>query len=201
MYTKMLPVFRLSSNNQLQDGKREFSYGLHSRCSVVTGTCVPFPHDADCKKDHAFCNMWRTVGFLISFGVVVELCTLVSFVVIIGGGVQRRAAGWQVAAGVLAFSAVVQCAGMAIVVCLYPQHIFMLLATLRTNDNSQAFLFDHDSRFWDGWHLDVSWSLCTASWSILALTCLGIIASALYLPSEGDYELIPDQAQVEPDDQ
>jgi hypothetical protein len=53
---------------------------------------------------------------LISFAVVVELCTLVSFIVIIGGGVQRRVAGWQVASGVLLFSAVVQCAGMAIVV-------------------------------------------------------------------------------------
>jgi hypothetical protein len=64
--------------------------------------------------------MWRTVGFLISFAVVIELCTLVSFIVIVGGGVQRRAAGWQVAAGVLLFSAVIQCAGMAIVVCPYP---------------------------------------------------------------------------------
>ncbi|KAH7346023.1 hypothetical protein BKA66DRAFT_478363 [Pyrenochaeta sp. MPI-SDFR-AT-0127] len=161
------------------DGKREYSYGLHSRCSAVTGTCVPFPRDSDCSKDPSFCNMWRTVGFLISFGVVVELCTLVSFVVILAGGVQRRAAGWQVAAGVLAFSAVVQCAGMAIV----------------------AFLFDHDARFWDGWNLDISWSLCTASWTILTLTCLGVVASAVYLPAEGDYELIPDQSQVPPDDQ
>jgi len=158
--------------------KREYSYGLHSRCSAVTGSCVPFPRSTDCTKDPSFCNMWRTVGFLISFGVVVELCTLVSFVVIIAGGVQRRVAGWQVAVGVLMFSAVVQCAGMAIV----------------------AFLFDHDSRFWDGWHLDVSWSLCTASWSILTLTSLGLAASAIYLPVEGDYELIPEDHYVEPDD-
>ena len=116
---------------------------------------------------------------MISFAVVVELCTLVSFIVIIGGGVQRRVAGWQVASGVLLFSAVVQCAGMAIV----------------------AFLFDHDSRFWDGWHLDTCFHLVTASWSILVITALGIIASALYLPAEGDYELIPDHTQVEPDDQ
>lgn len=109
-------------------GKREYSYGLHSRCSAVDGTCVPFPRDSDCIKDPSFCNMWRTVGFLISFGVVVELCTLVSFVVIISGGVQRRAVGWQVAAGILAFSAVVQCAGMAIVVCLHPS--YLLLAKL-----------------------------------------------------------------------
>ncbi|CAO2655963.1 Nn.00g047660.m01.CDS01 [Neocucurbitaria sp. VM-36] len=161
------------------DGKREFSYGLHRGCSVVSGKCTSFPTNRDCTKDPSFCNMWRTVGFLLSFGVVVELCALVSFVVIIAGGVQRRVAGWQVAAGVLAFSAVVQCAGMAIV----------------------AFLFDHDSRFWDGWYLDISWSLCTASWTILTLTCLAIVASAIYLPVEGDYELIPDQSQVEPDDQ
>src|SRR5690242_14856023 len=60
--------------------------------------------------------MWRTVGFLISFGVVVELCTLVSFVVIVAGGVQRRVQGWGVVVGVLIFSAVIQGAGMAIVV-------------------------------------------------------------------------------------
>jgi hypothetical protein len=95
---------------------REYSYGLHSRCSAVTGTCVPFPRTSDCTKDPSFCNMWRTVGFLTSFGVVVELCAIVSFVVIISGGVQRRAQGWMVAVGVLSFSALVQCGGMAIVV-------------------------------------------------------------------------------------
>lgn len=105
------------SDSEKQNDKRLYSYGLHTRCSAVTGTCVPFPRSTDCTKDPSFCNMWRTVGFLISFGVVVELCTLVSFVVIIAGGVQRRVAGWQVAVGVLMFSAVVQCAGMAIVVC------------------------------------------------------------------------------------
>lgn len=139
--------------------------------------------------------MWRTVGFLISFAVVVELCTLVSFVVIIGGGVQRRVSGWQVASGVLLFSAVVQCAGMAIVVC------FSSIKLDYNKLTSQAFLFDHDSRFWDDWHLDTCFHLVTASWTILVLTSLGIIASAVYLPTEGDYELIPDQAQVEPDDQ
>jgi hypothetical protein len=102
-----------------QNGEREYSYGLHSRCSAVTGTCIPFPRDSDCTKDPSFCNMWRTVGFLTSFAVVAELCSLVSFVVIVGGGVQRRTAGWQVASGVLIFSAVVQCGGMAIVVCVY----------------------------------------------------------------------------------
>ena len=101
------------------NGERQYSYGLHTRCSAVTGTCVSFPKSSDCAKDPSFCNMWRTVGFLTSFGVVVELCAIVSFIVIISGGVQRRAAGWQVAAGVLSFSAIVQCGGMAIVVCCF----------------------------------------------------------------------------------
>lgn len=105
------------------NGEREYSYGLHSRCSAVTGTCVPFPRSSDCTKDASFCNMWRTVGFLTSFGVVVELCAIVSFIVIISGGVQRRAAGWQVAVGVLSFSAIVQCAAMAIVVRRRYRHL------------------------------------------------------------------------------
>jgi hypothetical protein len=105
-----------------QNGSREYSYGLHSRCSAVTGECVPFPRTTDCVKDSSFCNMWRTVGFLITFGVVIELCTLVSFVVIMAGGVQRRAQGWMVAVALLIFSAFTQCAGMAVVVRLHPPH-------------------------------------------------------------------------------
>lgn len=59
-------------------------------------------------------------------------------------------------------------------------------------DDTQAFLFDNDDRFFEGWYLDLGWSLTTASWSILILSALGIAASALYLPDEGDYEIIPD---------
>lgn len=50
----------------------------------------------------------------------------------------------------------------------------------------------NDDHSENGWYLDASWSLCTASWSILVLAGLGIAASAFYLPQEGDYELIPD---------
>ncbi|KAJ4381904.1 hypothetical protein N0V86_003273 [Didymella sp. IMI 355093] len=160
------------------NGEREYSYGLHSRCSAKTGHCVPFPRTTDCDKDASFCNMWRTVGFLMSFGVVVELCTLVSFVVIVAGGVQRRVQGWGVVVGVLVFSAIIQGAGMAIV----------------------SYVFDHDARFFSGFVLDSSWSMCTASFSLLVLTALGITASAYYLPAEGDYELIPEM-DIEPDDQ
>ncbi|KAF2465542.1 uncharacterized protein BDR25DRAFT_84885 [Lindgomyces ingoldianus] len=152
--------------------KRELSYGLHTHCSSITGICKPFPQFEDCARDKwSFCSMWRTVGFLISFAVVVELCTLVTFFVIISGGVQRRSTGWTIPCSLLLFASIIQCAGMAIV----------------------SFLFDHDERFFDGWYLDNSWVLCTVSWSVLFLTSAGITASALYLPEEGGYELIPDR--------
>ncbi|KAF2247811.1 hypothetical protein BU26DRAFT_457762 [Trematosphaeria pertusa] len=163
-----------SSNDE-----RKFSMGLHRRCSSVTGACHPFPQASDCSKDKYFCSMWRTVGFLISFDVVIELCTLVAFCVIIAGGVQRRTAGYMVLCALLLFGGIVQCAGMAIV----------------------AFLYDHHERFFEGWYLDASWSLCTASWSILVLTSLGIAASAFYLPAEGDYELVPDRQETVQDEQ
>jgi len=140
--------------------------------------------------------MWRTVGFLESFGVVIELCTLVSFVVIVAGGVQRRVQGWGVVVGVLLFGAFIQGAGMAIVVCFFLLGLDVKWWLIQF----QAFLFDNDPRFWSGWQLDASFSLCNASWVLLVLTALGIAASAFYLPAEGDYELIPEM-DIEPDDQ
>lgn len=67
-------------------------------------------------------------------------------------------------------------------------------------DTPQSYVFDHDPRFFSGFLLDSSWSMCTASWTLLVLTALGITASAYYLPTEGDYELIPEM-DIEPDDQ
>ena len=140
--------------------------------------------------------MWRTVGFMMSFGVVVELCTLVSFVVIVAGGVQRRVQGWGIVVGVLIFSAIIQGAGMSIVVCLAS------VACLQEEsaDNLQSYVFDHDPRFFSGFHLDSSWSMCTASWTLLVMTAFGIALSAYCLPAENDYELIPEM-DIEPDDQ
>ena len=59
------------------------------------------------------------------------------------------------------------------------------------NQGNQAYLYENDDRFFPGWKLDVSWVLCTVSWSVLLLLGVGIISSALLLPSEGGYELIP----------
>jgi hypothetical protein len=114
----MVIVEGLSDGCQNNDG-RKMSYGLHSRYTNVPNESeyAQFPSREYCKTDESFCNMWRTVGFFISFDVAVELCTLVSFVVIISGGVQRRAAGWQTVSTLLLFCAFVQCVGMSIVVC------------------------------------------------------------------------------------
>jgi len=99
------------------------SYGLHTRYSNVPNEpeYEQFPSRQFCRTDETFCNMWRTVGFFISFDVAVELCTLVAFVVIVAGGVQRRAAGWQIVSALLLFCAFVQCVGMSIVVCPPPK--------------------------------------------------------------------------------
>lgn len=72
----------------------------------------------------------------------------------------------------------------------------------RANIELQAFLFDHDERFFEGWYLDTSFTLCATSWALLVLTSIGITASALYLEEEGGYELIPNlQMEAEQEDQ
>jgi hypothetical protein len=61
-------------------------------------------------------------------------------------------------------------------------------------DYAQAYLYDNDPRFFVGWFLDKSWIMCTASWSMQAFCAIAIAVAALTLPSEGGYELIPDNA-------
>jgi len=152
------------------DGEVEYSYGLHRRCSTVTESCTHFPRFEDCTGDKwSFCSMWRTVGFFMSFAVVIELATLIAYAVIILGGVQCRSKGWKVVCALLAFAGIAQCVSMAVV----------------------SFLYDYDERFFKGWHLDISWILCTVSWSILVTTAASIIGAVIYLPEEGGYELIP----------
>ncbi|KAL9034370.1 MAG: hypothetical protein Q9180_005446 [Flavoplaca navasiana] len=152
-----------------------FTYGLHRRCSSLTGTCEYFPHTQDCHNDRYFCSMWRSVGFLMSFAVVIEGMTLIAFIVVLAGGKQKREQGWTVVSGLLLLSGLIQCAAMALI----------------------AFLYENDDRFFPGWKLDISWILCTTSWSILVFLAGGIAASAFLLPSEGGYELIPDTEREE----
>lgn len=107
----------------------------------------------------------------MSFAAVLDLVTLVAYMVIILGGRQKREVGWKVMVVLLMVVAVAQCASMAIV----------------------AYLFDNDDRFFVGWKLDTGFVLCTVSWSIAALSAGFIAISAYVFPSEGGYELIPSE--------
>ena len=52
----------------------------------------------------------------MSFAAVLELVTLVAYIVVLLGGKQKREVGWKVLAFMLMLVGVVQCAAMAIVV-------------------------------------------------------------------------------------
>jgi len=104
----------------------------------------------------------------MSFAVIMEFATFIAFAVVILGGVQQRSYGWKIVCTLLGLAGVVQAAGMSII----------------------AYLYDHDERFFPGWKLDVSWILCTVSWSLLALTGIGIGAATYALPDEGGYEFL-----------
>jgi hypothetical protein len=173
-------------------GDIKFTYGLHRKCSSVTGACDPFPTPRDCERDGvAFCALWRSVGFLCSFAVLLEAACVVSLAITLLGGVRSRTYGWRVVCALMALGACAQMAGMAIVVRFPPS--FGSPSTILANWRpAQAYEFDHDDRFFPGWKLDVSWILCTVSWCLLAVTGVGIGVSACVLPSEGGYELIPD---------
>ena len=65
----------------------------------------------------------------------------------------------------------------------------------------QAYVYDYDDRFFPGWRLDTSWILCTASWSAMILLGAGVSATALLLPSEEGYELIPSKQHSEEEEE
>ncbi len=144
----------------------------------------------------------------MSFAVVLEGMTLIAYMVILAGGKQKREAGWGVLSGLHVVCAVLQCAGMAIIVSSF--FVCHWRRSGKQSDGSlsalyewrsrltyvklcfcQAYLYDNDDRFFPGWKLDVSWILCTISWGVTLLLGAGISAAAVLLPSEGGYELIP----------
>jgi len=53
----------------------------------------------------------------MNFAAVLELVTIVAYVVILAGGKQKRLSGWKLLGALLVATGVVQCAAMAIVVC------------------------------------------------------------------------------------
>jgi hypothetical protein len=95
--------------------------GLHRSCGTVVDPdeplCRPFPSDKECAgEERSFCSMWRTTGFLMSFATVVELATVVCFLIIMAGGKMKREKGWRVLGVLLAVVAGIQFCAMAIVV-------------------------------------------------------------------------------------
>lgn len=57
----------------------------------------------------------------MSFAVVLEGMSIVAYIIILGGGKRLRENGWRVLSLLIILSAIVQAAGMSIVVCpLYP---------------------------------------------------------------------------------
>ncbi|OJJ03299.1 hypothetical protein ASPVEDRAFT_53770 [Aspergillus versicolor CBS 583.65] len=150
-----------------------YSYGLHRRCSSLTDTCESFPKRSDCvAEDRYFCSMWRTVGFMMSFAVVLEGMSVVAYLIILGGNKALRESGWKILSILILSAAVVQAASMSVV----------------------AYLVDNEARFFVGWRLDESWIYCTVSWCVSVVSAGALIFAGYTLPSEGGYELIPDHS-------
>ncbi|KAH7026218.1 uncharacterized protein B0I36DRAFT_330146 [Microdochium trichocladiopsis] len=148
------------------------SLGLHQSCSSMDDpSCRSFPDDDDCRDDQFFCSMWRSSGFLLSFATIVELATLITFLVVMLGGKYKRETGWKLIGSFLVADAVIEFAGMGIV----------------------AYLFDTDDQFAiPGWQLSWSWILCVVSASASVLLAGTLALSAYLLPSEDDYEYLED---------
>ncbi|EPE05460.1 hypothetical protein F503_02199 [Ophiostoma piceae UAMH 11346] len=146
--------------------------------SAGTATCRSFPHRSlDCgvePEQQVFCTIWRTIGFLMAVAFIAELTTLAGFMAVLCGGRMKREFGWRVLVPLVEFVAILQLVAMALV----------------------TYVMDHDDRFLvPGWHLGSAWTLCTVSWSVAALTGLGLALAAYILPPEDGYEFMSDSGE------
>ncbi|KAL6908301.1 hypothetical protein GGI43DRAFT_392416 [Trichoderma evansii] len=147
--------------------------GLHKSCSSLDDPhCRDFPSKELCQYgERYFCSMWRTVGFMASFEIILCLASLVAFALVMGGGKYRRETGWPFVAALLTLVSVVE---------------FIIISIV-------AYLYDHDDQFTvPGWNLDVSWYLGTVSAGISLVIAAGLAASAYLLPPEEGYEFLDD---------
>lgn len=147
--------------------------GLHESCSSLDDPpCRPYPHRSMCMDgERYFCSMWRTVGFMASFAVILCLACLVSFLVIMGDGKYKRETGWPFVSAMLTLVAVVE---------------FVIISIV-------AYLYDNDEQFAiPGWNLDASWYMSTFSASICLISAAGLTLSAYLLPPEEGYEFLDD---------
>lgn len=58
------------------------------------------------------------MAFMMSVAALFELVTLITFFMLITGGKQKRERGWRLLSFLLVIVGVLQCASMAIVVCI-----------------------------------------------------------------------------------
>lgn len=99
--------------------------GLHKSCSSLDDPpCRRFPHKDLCQEgERYFCSMWRTVGFMASFAVIICLAGLVGFGIILKGGKYKRETGWPFVTVMLGLVAVVEFIVISIVVCGTPNDL------------------------------------------------------------------------------
>jgi hypothetical protein len=147
--------------------------GLHRSCSnLQEPQCQVFPSEDLCQAgERYFCSMWRTVGFLASFVVILYLATLISFLVVMRGGKYKRETGWPFVTAMLAITSVFELVIISIV----------------------AYLYDNDDQFTiPGWKLDVSWIISTISAVLSGLGAAALASSAFLLKPEDDYDFLDD---------
>lgn len=130
----------------------------------------------------------------MNFGVIFELAVLVAYITILVGGRGTREVGWKILSPLLFVVAAAQLVAMTLVVSSASLKRTERSCPRRTYIDTpvQAYLYDHDNRFFVGWALDKSWILCTVSWIVLFLNSVGITSAAFLLPPEDDYEMIPE---------
>lgn len=96
--------------------------GLHKVCmNIETPNCKPYPTPKFCEAgEQAFCDMWRTVGFMASLSAIMCLASLVCFLVVMTGGKYKRETGWPFVSGMLTLVSFVDIAIISFVVGLHP---------------------------------------------------------------------------------
>lgn len=94
--------------------------GLHKSCSSLDDPhCRDFPSKELCQYgERYFCSMWRTVGFMASFTIILCLASLIAFALVMNGGRYRRETGWPFVSALLTLVSVVEFIIISIVVGL-----------------------------------------------------------------------------------
>lgn len=167
--------------------------GLHKSCSSLDDPhCRDFPSKELCQYgERYFCSMWRTVGFMASFTIILCLASLITFALVMNGGKYRRETGWPFVSALLTLVSAVEFIIISIVVGLISETDRDELS--RLTGVAQAYLYDHDDQFTvPGWNLDVSWYLGTVSAGISLVIAAGLAASAYLLPPEEGYAFLDD---------